>query len=59
MQKFSYNNSYQASLKMSSKHFMRGIVEPRCIGINLAKGKCSVQIFCSKLKRISKWSGRI
>jgi hypothetical protein len=40
---FSYNNCYQASLKYHhSKHSKGGIVELRCIGTSLAKGRCSV-----------------
>jgi transposase InsO family protein len=39
----SYNNSYQASLKMShSKHFMGEIAELHCIETNPAKGRYSV-----------------
>jgi hypothetical protein len=42
-----------------SKNSMGGIAELRCIGTNLAKDRCSVQIFCLKLKRISEWPERI
>jgi transposase InsO family protein len=56
----SYNNSYQASLKCHHlKRFMGGIAELHCIGTNLAKDRCSIQIFCLKPKRTSEWSGRI
>jgi hypothetical protein len=37
-------------------HFMGEIAELHCIGTNPAKGRCSVQIFCLKPKRTSKWS---
>jgi hypothetical protein len=51
---FSYNNSYQASLKMSPFQALKGgIVELRCIGTSPVKGRCSVQIFCLKPKRTS------
>jgi hypothetical protein len=36
---------------------MRGIIELRCIGTNLEKGRCSVQTFFSKSRRISEWFG--
>jgi hypothetical protein len=57
---FSYNNSYQASLKMSRyKYSMGGIIELCCTGTKPAKGRCSVRIFCLRPKRISVWFGRI
>jgi transposase InsO family protein len=57
---FSYNNSYQASLRCHhSKHSTGGIAELCCIETNPAKGRCSVQIFCLRLKRTSEWSERI
>jgi hypothetical protein len=40
-----------------SRHSMRGIIELRCIGTNLEKGRCSVQTFFSKSRRISEWFG--
>jgi transposase InsO family protein len=57
---FSYNNSYQASLKMSPFQApMEGVVELHCNGISLEKSKCLGQTFCLKLKRTSRWFGRI
>jgi hypothetical protein len=57
---FSYNNSYQASLKMSPFEALYG----RNCRTPLhwdqpGEDRCSVQIFCLKPKRTSAWSERI
>ena len=58
--KFSYNNSYQASLKMAPlKHFMDRNVEHRFIGIRPEKVKYFVQKFFKKQKNKSRLSERI
>jgi transposase InsO family protein len=41
------------------KHSMGGIIELRCIGTSPSKGRCSVQTFCLKPRRISEWFERI
>jgi transposase InsO family protein len=57
---FSYNNSHQASLKMSLFQALYGrAVELHCSRINLERGRCLAQTFCSKQKRTSRWFERI
>jgi hypothetical protein len=57
---FSYNNSYQASLKMAPlKHFMDESVEHRFIGIRPEKVKYLVQKFSKKQKSKYKLLERI
>ena len=57
---FSYNNSYQASLKMHLfRCFMGGVVELCCIEVSLEKSKCLGLTFFSKPRRTSRWFGRI
>jgi hypothetical protein len=57
---FSYNNSYQASLKWHrSKPFMDKSVEPRFIGIRPEKVKYLVQKFSKKEKSKYRLSERI
>jgi hypothetical protein len=41
--KFSYNNSYQTSLKMAPFDCMAGSAELHCIGVRQVKASCSGQ----------------